>query len=262
MTGSPKAPVPLRLGTAAWTDGSVERQALVALLPSDPDRLVDLNRVERARQSRLGEGRPELLADALVPSSLREALEAGPRCLQRLRQVLAYAEKWHRRGDLPEALAPGRDRVSLLPCLPRPSLLRRGDGLHLDRMAVQGPGSVLHRLPQPTLAAVGLQGGRPGGFCLAVEDAQGAVLGGFLEVDFPWKGCLELSCGERHRRAPFEAWEGIALPVLRPGEVLLLPPPRLKALPGLVPSAEFRITVPWESLSLSLAQELIHPTLQ
>jgi hypothetical protein len=36
----------------------------------------------------------------------------------------------------------------------------------------------------------------------------------------------------------------------------------MKALPGLAPGAEFRITVPWESLSLSLAQELVHPTLQ
>jgi len=129
-------------------------------------------------------------------------------------------------------------------------------------MAVQGPGGRLHRLPQPTLAAVGLQGGRPGGFCLAVEDAQGAVLGGFLEVDFPWKGCLELSCGERHRRALFEAWEGIVLPPLRPGEVLLLPPPRLKALPGMAPGAEFHLDAPWENLSLSLARELVHPTLQ
>ena len=261
MTVSPKAPVSLRLGTAQWVNAS-ERQALVAPLPSDPDRVVDLNGMERARLARLGEGRPERLADTLVPSTLRETLEAGPRALQRLRQTLAYAEKWARRGDLPEDLAPRMTQLRLLPCLPRPSLLRRSDGVHLDRLAVQGPGGVLHRLPQPTLAAIGLFGGRCAGFCLAVEDTQGAILGGWVEVDFSWKGELELEAGGRQRTAPLEAWEGILLPTLRPGEVMLLPQPRLKSLPELVPGGEFTVSAGSERLCLRLAKELIHPTVQ
>lgn len=262
MTESSRPRVPLRLGTALWMEGPTERLALVAPLASDPERVVDLQRTERARQAKLGEGRPELLAEALVPSSLREALEAGPRALQRLRQALAYAEKWHRRGDLPEELAPPLAQIRLLPCLPRPSLLRRADGAHLDRLALQGPGGVLHRLPQPTLAAMGMHGGRPAGFCLAVEDAQGVILGGWLEVDFGWKGVLELGAGGCHRRSPLETWEGIILPALRPGEVLLLPPPRLKPLPELIPGGPFTLCAGGEVLRLSLAGELIHPTVQ
>jgi len=253
---------PLRLGTAQWMEGPAQRQTLVAPLPSDPDRVVDLNRMERARQAKLGEGRADRLAEVLVPSSLREALEAGPRALQRLRKTLAYAEKWHHRGDLPEELAPRIAQIHLLPCLPRPSVLRRGDGLNLDRLAVDGPGGVLHRLPQPTLAAVGQHGGQPAGFCLAVEDVHGAILGGWLEVDFAWEGVLELRAGGRHRTAPLEAWDGIALPELHPGEVLLLPHPRLKPLAELVPGAEFTLCAGAEVLRLSLSRELIHPTVQ
>ncbi len=262
MTAAAKVPISLRLGTALWLDAPKERQALVAPLPSDPDRVVDLHRMERARQAKLGEGRPELLAEALVASTLRETLEAGPRALQRLRQTLAYAEKWHHRGDLPEELAPHLAQVRLLPCLPRPRLLRGADGRQLDRMVVQGPGGLLHRMPQPTLAAVGQHGGRPAGFCLAVEDAQGAALGAWLEVDFPWKGVLELKASGRRRTAPLEAWEGIVLPTLCPGEVMLLPQPRLKPLPELMAGAEFTLCAGSEVLNLRLAQELIHPTVQ
>ena len=118
--------IPLRLGTAVLGGAEPQRQILVAALPSDSNRVVDLNRMERARQAKLGEGRPDRLADAHAPTSLREVLEAGPRALQRLRQTLAYAEKWHRRGDLPETLAPRLAEIRLLACLPRPSLLRRG----------------------------------------------------------------------------------------------------------------------------------------
>jgi len=256
------AVIPLRLGTALLGGGASPRQALVAALPSDPDRLVDLNPMERARQAKLGEGRPERLAEVLAPASLREVLEAGPRALQRLRQTVAYAEKWYRRGDLPETLAPRLTDIQMLPCLPRPSLLRRGDGTHLDRLAVQGPGAELHCLPLPTLAAVGQHGGHPAGFCLALEDLHGAVLGAWLEVDFAWTGHLTLRVGGRQRSAPLEAWEGLALPSLRPGEVLLLPHPRLKSLPELSPGGAFTLQVGAEILSLSLAKELLHPTLQ
>ena len=250
--------IPLRLGTALLSD----RKVLVAPLPSAPERVVDLNRVECARLARLGEGCPESLAGTLVPASLLSVLEAGPRGLQRLRQTLAYAEKWHRRGDLPEALAPGVAQVELLPCLPRPSLLRRSDGVHLDRFAVQGPGAELRRLPQPTLAAVGQHGGMPAGFCLALEDLQGVILGAWLEVDFAWAGTLDLKVGRRHRSAPLEAWEGLGLPPLRAGEVMLLPHPRLKGLPELVPGAAFTLQAGAEVMALVLAKELVHPTVQ
>ncbi len=253
---------PLRLGTALLGGASASRPILVAALPSDPDRGVDLNQVERARQAKLGEGHPDRLADVLVPASLRGILEAGPRALQRLRQTVAYAEKWHRRGDLPEVLAPRLIELQMLPCLPRPSLLRRGDGTHLDRLAVQGPGAELHGLPSPTLAAVGQHGGLPAGFCLALEDLQGAVLGAWLEVDFAWTGHLTLRAGGHQRSAPLESWEGLALPPLRPGEVMLLPHPRLKPLPDLVPGATFTLQAGAELLSLSLGKELLHPTLQ
>jgi len=256
------AVIPLRLGTALLGGAASPRQALVAALPSDPDRVVDLTPMERARQAKLGEGRPDLLAEVLAPASLREVLAAGPRALQRLRQTVAYAEKWQRRGDLPEALAPRLAEIQMLPCLPRPSLLRRGDGTHLDRLAVQGPGAELHRLPQPTLAAVGQFGGYPAGFCLALEDLQGAVLGAWLEVDFAWTGHLTLRAGGRQRSAPLEAWEGLALPSLRPGEVMLLPYPRLKPLPELSPGIAFTLQAGAELLPLSLAKELLHPTLQ
>lgn len=254
--------IAMRLGTALWAEGGADRQVLVAPLPSDPGRLVDLHRMERERLARLGEGRPELLAEALVPPSLRMVLEAGPRALQRLRQTLAYAEKWHRRGDLPEVLAPPAASLRLLSCVPRPAQLRRADGHHLDRLAVQGPGGVLRQLPHPTLAAVGQHGGRPAGFCLAVEDLHGAVLGAWLEPDFELKGALEMQAGGHHRTAPLAGWDGIVIPPLRPGEVLLLPPPRLKHLADLVPGAEFSIQIGFERLSLSLARELVHPTLQ
>lgn len=254
--------IPLRLGTALLGAAPSQRQTLVAALPSDPDRVVDLNGMEEARQAKLGEGRPERLAGILAPVSLREVLEAGPRALQRLRQTVAYAEKWQRRGDLPQALAPRLTEIQLLPCLPRPSLLRRGDGTHLDRLAVRGPGAALHCLPQPTLAALGQHGGQPAGFCLAVEDIQGAVLGAWLEVDFVWTGHLAMRAAGRQRSAPLEAWEGLELPRLRPGEVVLLPPPRLKVLPEMLPGAAFTLQAGAETLHLSLAQELLHPTVQ
>ena len=92
------------LGTAAWSEGPVERRALVGRLASG--RLADLNRIEAIRLRKLGEGDPERLAEALVPASLRRLLEGGPRALARAKQTLAYAEKWDRRDTLPVSLAP------------------------------------------------------------------------------------------------------------------------------------------------------------
>ena len=54
------------LGTATWSEGPVDRRALVARLASG--RLADLNRIEAIRLRKLGEGEPEPLADALVPA--------------------------------------------------------------------------------------------------------------------------------------------------------------------------------------------------
>ncbi len=253
----------LRVGTASWFEGASERRALVAPLPSDPARLVDLHRVERVRLAKLGEGRADALADVLVPPSLRQVLEGGPRALQRLRQTLAYAEKWFQRGDLPEALALPSTAVRMLPCLPRPAALRRGDGTHLDRLSVQGPGGTLSALPQPTLAAVGLhRGAGVAGWCLALEDRAGAVLGGWMVLDYPQEGFLELRVGSHHRRAPMDTWTGIEVPGLRPAEVVLLPAPRLRAIPELVPGSDFSLTASFETLTLRLGAEVPHSTVQ
>ena len=247
------------LGTATWAEGPKERRALVACLASG--RLADLNRIEAIRLGRLGEGEPERLADALVPASLRRVLEGGPRAFARVRQTLAYAEKWERRGDPPTALFPELGTVQLGPCLPRPAALRRLDGQVLDRLGVRGPGAILADPPQPGLAALGLAGGGIAGFCLALEDAGGAVLGAWLTDQWP-TGSLELKAGGARRSQPLKAWEGLELPILSAGEVLLLPPARLKALPQLPAGADLRLSVPFEQLRLSLGSEGLHPTVQ
>jgi hypothetical protein len=252
-----------RLGTASWIEGAVERRALVAPLPSDPSRFVDLHRVERVRLAKLGEGHADALAEVLVPPSLRQVLEGGLRALQRVRQTLAYAEKWTRRGDLPELLARPAETVRLLPCLPRPAVLRRGDGSHLDRLAVQGPGGVLNAWPQPTLAAVGVhRGARLRGWCLALEDAGSALLGGWMTFDPPLEGDLEVLCGSHQRRIPLEAWAELEIPELRAAEVLLLPAPRARPNPGLVPGCAVSVVAPFEALCLRSGTELSHHTVQ
>lgn len=247
------------LGTATWAEGPTERRALVAQLASG--RLADLNRIEAIRLRKLGEGDPERLAEALVPSSLRRALEGGARCLTRLRQTVAYAEKWDRRGTLPETLAPAPDSVDLLACLARPATLRRMDGQTLDRLGVRGPGATLAGLPQPGLAALGLAGGGIAGFCLALEDAQGTVLGAWMTDTWP-TGSLEFKVGNSRRSVPLKTWEGLALPALHPGEVMLLPPPRLKPLPGLGGDAEVRLGAGFDQLVLRIGPEDVHPTVQ
>jgi hypothetical protein len=252
----------LKLGTATWMEGPFERRALVAPLPSDPSRVVDLNRIERLRLGKLGEGRAEALADVLMPSSLRLVLESGPRGLQRVRQTLSYAEKWAHRGDIPESLAPSLENVRRLACLPRPALLRRLDGHHLDRSVIKGPGARLESMPQPTLAVVGLAGGRLAGYCLAMEDAAGAVLGGWLELDHLEKGHIELRSEAHHRKIPLTAWEGLVPTPLRAAEVVLLPAPRLRPLADLLQGSSCTLVAPFDSITLRLGGDLHHPTVQ
>ena len=251
----------MKLGTAVWSEGAGERTALVAELPDDPARVVDLNRLEHLRLAKLGEGWAEAMAAATVPPALRQLLEGGPRAIQRARQALAYAEKWHKRGGLPEALAPRVDTVRMLACLPRPLALRRWDGSPLDRLAVQGPSATLGSLPAPTLALVGLHGEPPAGCCLALEHAHGVVLGAWLELDLDWDGALELTLGGQHRRLPLDAWRGLTLPALRPAEVLLAPPPHLRLGQG-EPGMEIRLVAAFETLALRLAEGGVHCTVQ
>jgi len=247
------------LGTAVWSEGPVTRRALVARLASG--RVADLNRLEAIRLRKLGEGLPEVLAEHLVPSSLRRALEGGPRALARIRQTVRYAEKWDRRGTLPEALAPTLASVQLLACLPRPAALRRLDGHLLDRLSVKGPGSELLSLPSPSLAAVGMTGGAVAGFCLCLEGGGETALGAWLADEWP-TGSMELRVGTIRRSAPLKAWEGLALPPLHAGEVLLLPAPRLKPIPELLAGAEVRLSAGFEQMVLWLGPEGMHPTLQ
>ena len=248
----------MRLGTALWTEGASERRALVAPLPDG--RLADLNRIEQVRLAKLGEGAPDALADALVPPSLRRVLEAGPRGLARAKQTLQYAEKWAKRGDLPDTLAPSRAR--LLPCLPRPSLLRTAEGAHLDRLRVQGPGAWLDHAPEAGLAAIGQSDGRVAGFCLALRAGETAALGAWLLVGAPFGGELRLRTGHHKRSASLEVYEGLELPPLRAAEALLLPPLRLRALPALEPGAELELLTAFDALTVHLGPEALQGTVQ
>jgi hypothetical protein len=247
------------LGTAVWAEGPVERRALVARLASG--RLADVSRIEAVRLRKLGEGEPERLADALVPASLRRVLEGGPRALARVRQTVAYAEKWDRRGTLPEFLARTVAGLDLGPCLPRPAVLRRMDGWALDRFGVRGPGAELAGPPRPGMAAVGLVGGGIAGFCLALEEAGSAVLGAWLTDEWP-TGNLDLRVGATRRSVPLKTWEGLAIPTLRAGEVVLLPPPKLKPLPELLAGDEIGLSAGFDQLILRLGPEGVHPTVQ
>lgn len=246
------------LGTALFHDGPLERRTLVARLPDG--RVVDLNRVEQARLRKLGEGQPEGLADALVPPSLRRLLDGGPRALQRAKQTLAYAEKWNQRGDLPLWLAPTLESTTLLPCVPRPSRLRRADGTHRDRFLVKGPGARIAAQPQVMLGVVG-GAGDVRGYCLAAEDGEATVLGAWMAPEM-MAGHLELRVAGHRRSVALDAWEHLVLPLLRPGEVMLLPPSRLKPLPALEPGIRLHLSWPIEEMELILGENLPHPTLQ
>lgn len=251
----------LKLGTALWVEGGLERRALVAPLPSDPTRLVDLNRMERMRQAKLGEGEPEALADVLVPASLRRVLQGGTRALARIRQTLSYAEKWHRRRPLAEPLAPSLDRVRLLPCLPRPMALRHLEGGHLDRLALKGPGAEVRGDLHPTLALVGMAGGRIAGCCLALEDGAATVLGAWLDLDLELHGGLSLVCGDRQAAPASLPWQGLALPELRPAEVVLLPTPEWAGLHP-APGARLEVRASFEWMPLRWGGVGLHPTVQ
>lgn len=218
----------MRLGTASWMEGPRERRALVGLLEGDPGRVVDLARIERVRLAKLGEGRPDLLAEALVPPSLRQVLDSGPRGLQRVKQSLAYAEKWFRRGGLPEALAPRRETVRLLPCLPRPSLLRSADGRLFDRLAVLGSLDCAlalgHARIEPALGLVGLHRGRIAGCCLALIMGEVVALGTWLWSGEPPEGEYTVRHGESTCTLDLPVVAVDATPSdLRPGEVCLFP---------------------------------------
>lgn len=234
------------LGTAAWLEGPVERRALVARLGAD--RVVDLARMEAVRLQKLGEGRAEALAEALVPPSLRLLLESGPRALQRAKQTLTYAEKWAKRGDLPEVLAPSLAAVRPLACLPRPAALRTASGVLLDRLALRGPGAGFGTLPFATVAVVGLGGVRIAGWCLALEGAESTVLGAWLYTGNLPAGRLEFLLGGHHRSASLSVWEDLELPALGPAEVCLLPAPRWKAIPEPEEARVLRLRAPWEEL--------------
>lgn len=250
----------MRLGTALWNEGASERRALVA--PLADGRFADLNRIERVRLAKLGEGAPDALADALVPPSLRRLLEAGPRGLQRVKQTILYAEKWAKRGDLPDTLAVPHERARLLGCLPRPGTLRLANDTHLDRLRVLGPGAWLAALPDVGLAAVGQAGGDAAGFCLALHAEGVAVLGAWLLVGAPFGGDLLLRAGTHKRTASLEVYEGLELPPLRAGEALLLPPLRLRALPSLDPGADLEIRSAFDALTVHLGPEALHGTVQ
>ena len=115
--------------------------------------------------------------------------------------------------------------------------------------------------PQPSLAAVGLAGGGIAGFCLALEEAGGAVLGAWMTDEWP-TGSLELKAGAARRSVPLKAWEGLALPPLRAGEALLLPPPKLRPLPDLRARVDVRLSAGFDQLILKLDPEGVHPTVQ
>ena len=75
-------------------------------------------------------------------------------------------------------------------------------------------------------------------------------------------GSLELRAGAARRSVSFRAWEGVELPPLRAGEVLLLPPPKLKPLPALMAGTEVRLVAGFDTLVLRLGPEDLHPTVQ
>ena len=187
-----------------------------------------------------------------MPASLRRLLEAGPRGVQRARQTLAYAEKWARRGNLPPALAPALELLRLLPCLPRPGSLRMADGSFGDRLGIRASESRLPWTPggvwRTTLAAIGQAGGV-------------LVLGAWLHTELLMEGEIELEARSGRREAPLAAWADLELPLLRPGEIQLLPFPEWEPLPVL-PGDRARLESPFENLTARVERAGTHPTLQ
>jgi hypothetical protein len=251
----------MALGTAVWQDGYMERRTLVARLPGDPSRVVDLNRVERVRLAQLGEGRPEAVADALVPPSLRLLLESGPLGLQRAAQTLLYAEKWRRKGGIPPELAPAAGSFVPLPCLPRPLSVRASDGHPMDRLCIQGPGAALPAFSMPTLALVGGAAGGLAGCCIAAASPRGLVLGAWLQVGPIPEGEIMVEIGSQRSTAPMNAWKDLVPPPLLPGEVFLLPAPKLR-LPSSAPGTRVAVETAFDRLELTIGPDPVHHLLQ
>lgn len=252
----------MRLAQATWDLNGQRHRALVAPHPGDLSRVVDLRAVEAVRLAKLGEGEPLRLAEALVPSALEPVLRGGPRALQRLGQTLRYALKWEQRSGLPEALAPRLADIRLRPCLPRPASLRRYDGTPLDARMVGGPEASLSHPPAPTLALVGMHPGRLAGVCLALEDAPGVVLGGWLALGPVPEGGVALRLGTAVRTFDGALWQGLELPALGPCEVVLLPAPIQPPLEGLRPGLRFHVEAAFERLTVRLGRAAVHPILQ
>jgi len=254
----------IKFGSAVWRMGASERRALVAPLPGDDNRVVDLNRVERVRLSKLGEGRAEAMADALVPSSLRLLLESGPRAIQRALQALSYAEKWHKRSGLPEEFAP-RSEYKILPCLPRPLSVRTSNGQFLDRLSVIGPGATLPAISEPTIAIVGSTEERYAGCCIAANSPLGPVLGAWLyvgQLNQEDIGDISVEIGSYKSVTPTDAWADLIPPPLRPAEVFLLPPSMLR-LPNNISSGDkVIIKTAFECLELYYGAEPLHYIVQ
>ena len=242
----------MRLGAARV--GSDLR--LVAPLPGQPHRLVDLHAVETVRLAKLGEGRPEALAGALVPPSLPDLLAGGSRALARARQALAYAEKWERRGGLPADLeVPAGALIAWVP-----SVLRTLEGRRLEAGALLSPRQALPGRPQASLCLVGT--GTPGavGFRLALLGEGRLRLSPWLALELA--GPLQLSVAGHRRKVAPEVWEGLDLPGLAPDEHLLLPAPKLRPWPSLPKGAPIDLRWGDERLQAVLARGLEHPTLQ
>ncbi|MBI3129837.1 MAG: hypothetical protein HYZ13_00625 [Acidobacteria bacterium] len=243
----------MRLAEARRRDG---RTFLIAPLPSDPTRMVDLSALEAIRLAKLGEGDPEALARALVPPSLDALLASGPRGLARARQALAYAEKWEQRGLLPEELASARWTARP----PTPAGLLALDGRRLDPAAPLKEGQALPGTPQATLCLVGQAGGLPAGLRMALLGEGRVILSPWLETE--GVGPLQLSVGGHRRKVTLEGWNGLDLPLLRPGEHLLLPAPRLRPWPSLPKGAPIDLRWGGDHLQAHLARALEHPTVQ
>lgn len=243
----------MRLGEARRRDG---RTFLVAPLPSDPARLVDLTALEAIRLAKLGEGQPEALAQALVPPSLEGVLAAGPRALARVRQVLAYAEKWEHRGLLPEELASNR----WVPRLAPPTGLLTLEGRRMDPGTLLKEGQALPGGPQATLCLVGQAGGLPAGLRMALVGEGRLLLSPWVETE--GVGSLQLSVGGHRRKVTLEAWDGLDLPLLHPGELLVLPAPRLRPWPSLAKGAAIDLRWGTDHLRAVTSRALEHPTLQ
>lgn len=243
----------MRLAEARRRDG---RTFLIAPLPSDPTRLVDLSALEAVRLAKLGEGDPETLARALVPPSLEALLASGPRGLARARQALAYAQKWESRGILPEELASDR----WLPKLAPPSGLMNLNGQRLDPGALLREGHALPGTPQATLCLVGQAGGLPAGLRMALLGEGRILLSPWIETE--GAGPLQLSVGGHRRKVTLEAWNGLDLPLLQPGEHLILPAPRLRPWPSLSKGAAIDLRWGADHLQAHLARALEHPTVQ